>query len=69
MYAKPTDRVGIIGIGGLGHLAVKFAAAYGCDVTAFTSSESKFDEAKGVWGQSSGVEQGLCGYQEPRRQL
>jgi len=46
-YAKPTDRVGIVGIGGLGHLAVKFAAAYGCDVTAFTSSESKFDEARG----------------------
>src|SRR5215470_18443759 len=47
MYAKPTQRVGIIGIGGLGHMAVKFAAAYGCDVTAFTSSESKFDEARG----------------------
>jgi uncharacterized zinc-type alcohol dehydrogenase-like protein len=47
LYAKPTDRVGIIGIGGLGHMAVKFAAAYGCDVTAFTSSESKFEEAKG----------------------
>jgi len=47
MHAKPTDRVGIIGIGGLGHMAVKFAAAYGCDVTAFTSSESKFDEARG----------------------
>jgi uncharacterized zinc-type alcohol dehydrogenase-like protein len=47
MHARPTDRVGIIGIGGLGHMAVKFAAAYGCDVTAFTSSESKFDEAKG----------------------
>jgi uncharacterized zinc-type alcohol dehydrogenase-like protein len=46
MYARPTDRVGVIGIGGLGHMAVKFAAAYGCDVTAFTSSESKFDEAK-----------------------
>jgi uncharacterized zinc-type alcohol dehydrogenase-like protein len=47
MYAKPTDRVGIIGIGGLGYMAVKFAAAYGCEVTALTSSESKFDEAKG----------------------
>jgi len=46
MYAKPTHRVGIIGIGGLGHMAVKFAAAYGCDVTAFTSSESKFEEAR-----------------------
>jgi uncharacterized zinc-type alcohol dehydrogenase-like protein len=47
MYAKPTSRVGVIGIGGLGHMALKFAAAYGCDVTAFTSSESKFDEARG----------------------
>jgi uncharacterized zinc-type alcohol dehydrogenase-like protein len=46
-FAKPTDRVGIIGIGGLGHMAVKFAAAYGCEVTAFTASESKFEEAKG----------------------
>lgn len=46
MYATPTDRVGVIGIGGLGHMALKFAAAYGCDVTAFTSSESKFEEAR-----------------------
>src|ERR1700719_1964921 len=47
MYARPTSRVGIVGIGGLGHMGVKFAAAYGCDVTAFTSSETKFDEARG----------------------
>jgi alcohol/geraniol dehydrogenase (NADP+) len=46
MYAKPTSRVGIVGIGGLGHMGVKFARAYGCDVTAFTSSEAKFDEAR-----------------------
>jgi len=47
MYTKPSGRVGIIGVGGLGHMGVKFAHAYGCDVTAFTSNESKFDEAKG----------------------
>lgn len=42
---KPTDRVGVVGIGGLGHLAVKFARAWGCEVTAFTSSPSKREEA------------------------
>ena len=47
LYAKPTSHVGIVGIGGLGHMAVKFTDAYGCDVTAFTSSESKFAEARG----------------------
>lgn len=47
MHAHPTMRVGIVGIGGLGHMGVKFAAAYGCEVTAFTSSERKFDEARG----------------------
>lgn len=43
---KPTDRVGVIGIGGLGHLAIQFLNAWGCEVTAFTSSDSKTDEAK-----------------------
>jgi len=42
---QPTDRVGVIGIGGLGHLALQFCNAWGCEVTAFTTSDSKRDEA------------------------
>jgi uncharacterized zinc-type alcohol dehydrogenase-like protein len=44
----PTNRVGVIGIGGLGHLALQFANKWGCDVTAFTSSASKADEARSM---------------------
>ncbi len=43
---KPTDRVGVVGIGGLGHLALQFLSKWGCEVTAFTSSEAKGDEAR-----------------------
>lgn len=42
---KPTDRVGVIGIGGLGHMALQFLNAWGCEVTAFTSSPDKEKEA------------------------
>jgi len=42
---KPTDRVGVIGIGGLGHMALQFLNKWGCEVTAFTSSDSKRDQA------------------------
>lgn len=43
---KSTDRVGVIGIGGLGHMALGFLAKWGCEVYAFTSSDSKREEAK-----------------------
>lgn len=43
---RPTDRVGVIGIGGLGHMALMFLRAWGCEVTAFTSSPEKADEAR-----------------------
>lgn len=42
---KPTDSVAVIGIGGLGHMALQFFNAWGCQVTAFTSSEAKTKEA------------------------
>ena len=45
---QPLDRVGVIGIGGLGHLAIKFLAAWGCEVVAFSSSRSKAEEAKAM---------------------
>lgn len=43
---KPTARVGIVGIGGLGHMGLKFAKAWGCEVTAFTSTPNKTEQAK-----------------------
>lgn len=42
----PTHRVGIVGIGGLGHLALQFAAKWGCEVWAFTSTPQKSEEAR-----------------------
>jgi uncharacterized zinc-type alcohol dehydrogenase-like protein len=42
---QPMDRVGVIGIGGLGHIALQFLNKWGCEVTAFTSSDSKREEA------------------------
>ena len=43
---KPSMKVGVIGIGGLGHLALQFARAFGCEVTAFSSSPAKEEEAR-----------------------
>ena len=41
--AGPGKKVGVVGIGGLGHMAVKLAVALGAQVTAFTTSPSKRD--------------------------
>ena len=43
---KSTDRVGIIAVGGLGHMAVQFLSAWGCDVTVFSHSPEKEAEAR-----------------------
>src|SRR5271154_3864174 len=42
---NPASRVGVIGIGGLGHLALQFARAFGAEVTAFSTSANKEQEA------------------------
>jgi len=42
---KDGDKVGILGLGGLGHMAIKFASALGRTVTALSSSDKKKDEA------------------------
>jgi uncharacterized zinc-type alcohol dehydrogenase-like protein len=42
----PGQTVGIVGIGGLGHMGIKIAKAMGAHVIAFTTSESKFAEAQ-----------------------
>jgi uncharacterized zinc-type alcohol dehydrogenase-like protein len=41
---KPTDSVGVIGIGGLGHMAIKFLKNWGCEVVAFSSNPDKKEQ-------------------------
>ncbi len=43
---RPTARVGVVGIGGLGHLAIQFLDKWGCEVTAFSSRPEKEPEAR-----------------------
>ncbi|KAJ5734989.1 uncharacterized protein N7483_000114 [Penicillium malachiteum] len=42
---RPYARVGIVGIGGLGHLAIQFASKMGCQVVVFSGTDSKKTEA------------------------
>jgi D-arabinose 1-dehydrogenase-like Zn-dependent alcohol dehydrogenase len=44
-HARPGTKVGIVGIGGLGHMGIKYANKFGCEVTAISSTASKRQEA------------------------
>ena len=46
--AGPGKKVGVIGLGGLGHMGVKFAVALGADVTVFSHSPAKESDAKSM---------------------
>lgn len=43
---RSTDRVAVVGIGGLGHLALQYLAKWGCDVTAISSTHDKDAQAR-----------------------
>jgi uncharacterized zinc-type alcohol dehydrogenase-like protein len=43
---RPSSRVGVVGIGGLGHLGIQFAKAFGAEVTALSTSKDKEPEAR-----------------------
>ncbi|MGD0156675.1 MAG: NAD(P)-dependent alcohol dehydrogenase [Terracidiphilus sp.] len=45
---NPSSRVGIVGIGGLGHIAIQFARVFGAEVTAFSTSVAKEAEARAL---------------------
>lgn len=42
---KPGFKLGVVGLGGLGHMGVKLGKAFGCHVTVISTSESKRKEA------------------------
>ena len=42
---QPNQRVGVLGLGGLGHLAVQYLAKMGCDVVVFSGTNSKREQA------------------------
>ena len=44
--AGPGKKVGVIGLGGLGHMALKFSRAFGAHTVLFTTSKSKIEDAK-----------------------
>jgi uncharacterized zinc-type alcohol dehydrogenase-like protein len=46
LAVPPTARAAVFGIGGLGHMALMFLRAWGCDVTAFSSSADKAADAR-----------------------
>ncbi|KAL6308675.1 GroES-like protein [Sparassis latifolia] len=62
--AGPGKKVGIIGIGGLGHYGILFAKALGAEVYAFTHSPSKIEDAKKM-GADHVIDTGASDFHEP----
>jgi len=58
---RPGDRVAVLGVGGLGHLAIQYARALGLDVIAVTGSADKKEEAKKLGASDAVVASGDAG--------
>ncbi len=54
-HTKAGDKVGVVGLGGLGHMAVKLAAAMGAEVTMLSTSNSKEADARKLGAQHFGL--------------
>jgi uncharacterized zinc-type alcohol dehydrogenase-like protein len=67
--AGPGRRVGVLGIGGLGHIALQFAAALGASVTALSSSAAKADDARRFGAGEVLVTSDAAAMQKGRRSL
>ncbi|KAJ7105413.1 chaperonin 10-like protein [Mycena crocata] len=67
---RSTDRVGIVGIGGLGHLAIQFLAKMGASVVVFSSTDSKREEALALGATEFYATQGVTKFEvEPLSHL
>lgn len=64
---KPWDVVGVVGIGGLGHLAIQFANKLGCQVIAFSGTDAKKDEALKLGAHHFVTTKGVKDLQAPRK--
>lgn len=64
---KPSDVVGVVGIGGLGHLAVQFANQLGCEVVALSGTETKRDEALKLGAHHFVATKGVSDLKVPRK--
>ncbi|NTW85996.1 MAG: NAD(P)-dependent alcohol dehydrogenase [Holophagaceae bacterium] len=54
-HTKAGDKVGVVGLGGLGHMAVKLAAAMGAEVTMLSTSRTKEADARKLGAQHFGL--------------
>jgi len=60
------DKVGIVGLGGLGHMGVKFARAMGAQVVLFTTSSGKIDDAKRMGAHEAVISSNVKAMQKHR---